>query len=72
MKRVCDNVSELYFAEVRKNPKLSMARLCEELDAGAGSVNRWINRKNDPQAAYIPRIAKRFNVPLDRLFEGVE
>lgn len=72
MKRVCDNVSELYFERAKNDPHLSLAQCGEEMCAGYGTLNGWVNRKNDPQCALIPRIAKYFGVPIDRLFEGVE
>ena len=67
MKRVCDNISELYF---KKGTTQEVFGDC--IGARQGCVGHWINRQNDPNSKWIPRIAEFFGVPIDRLFEGVE
>lgn len=72
MKRVCDNISELYFATAAKDPRISLNKFNQAINTGYGTASTWVNRRGDPQCALIPRIAKFFGVPIARLFEGVE
>lgn len=68
MKRVCDNVAELFCA---KTPPSSMAQFGRDIGVSTGTVNAWIKGKNDPNAAVIPLIARWLDVSIERLFEGV-
>ena len=67
MKRVCDNIAELFFASGK-----TQRYFCDCIGAGNGCVGTWINRHNDPNSKWIPRIAEFFGVSIERLFEGVE
>lgn len=66
-KRVSDNIAELYFQTNKSRNAFTHA-----IGAGNGCVTNWINGKSDPNARWIPRIAKFFGVPIERLFEGVD
>lgn len=67
MKRVCDNIAELFIASGKTQQIFG-----ECIGSGQGAVGHWTNRQCDPNSKWIPRIAEFFGVPIDRLFEGVE
>lgn len=66
-KRVCDNIAELFF-ESKKTQQL----FGDSIGVAQGCVGHWINHGHDPNSKWIPRIAAFLDVPITRLFEGVE